>query len=55
MPWVDGIIIQPRWTDSINRHKDELDRRTIFSTVMHAVNLSFLAVPGVVTTARMQV
>ena len=61
--WVDGIIIQPRWKDFINRLKDELGRYTIFvslarfvcrvaygsqSTVMLAVNFSFLAVPGVV-------
>jgi hypothetical protein len=62
--WVDGIIIQPRWKDFINRLKEELGRYTIFvslvwfecrisygsqSTVMLAVNFSFLAVPGVVT------
>ena len=61
--WVDGIIIQPRWKDFVNRLKDELSRYTIFvsvvrfacrisygsqSTVMLAVNFSFLAVPGVV-------
>ena len=62
--WVDGIIIQPRWKDFVNRLKEELGRYTIFvrlvrfacrisyrsqSTVMLAVNFSFLAVPGVVT------
>ncbi|KAF8558566.1 hypothetical protein OG21DRAFT_1074113 [Imleria badia] len=47
--WVDGIIIQPRWKDFINRLTAELGRYTIFSTVMLAVNFSFLAVPGVVT------
>jgi hypothetical protein len=61
--WVDGIIIQPRWKDFINRLKEEMGRYTIFvslvrlacrisyssqSTVMLAVNFSFLAVPGVV-------
>ena len=62
--WVDGIIIQPRWKDFINRLTNELGRYPIFvslyyfaliisyglqSTVMLAVNFSFLAVPGVVT------
>ncbi|KAG8216241.1 hypothetical protein J3R82DRAFT_8282 [Butyriboletus roseoflavus] len=47
--WVDGIIILPRWKDFINRLTTELGRYTIFSTVMLAVNFSFLAVPGVVT------
>jgi hypothetical protein len=42
--WVDSIIIQPRWKDFINRLKEELGRYTIFSTVMLAVNFSFLAV-----------
>ncbi|KAH0831363.1 hypothetical protein J3R83DRAFT_14026 [Lanmaoa asiatica] len=61
--WVDGIIILPRWKDFINRLTTELGRYTIFvslscfarpisygsqSTVMLAVNFSFLAVPGVV-------
>ena len=62
--WVDGTIIQPRWKDFINRLTNELARYPIFvshsssafaisyvsqSTVMLAVNFSFLAVPGVVT------
>ncbi|KAH0831362.1 hypothetical protein J3R83DRAFT_14025 [Lanmaoa asiatica] len=62
--WVDGIIIQPRWKDFINRFAAELGRYTIFvslprfvcpvshspqSTVMLAVNFSFLAMPGVIT------
>lgn len=61
--WVDGMIIQPRWKDYVNRLTAELGRYTIFvglfhfaswlsyglqSTVMLAVNFSFLAVPGVV-------
>ncbi|KAI9567654.1 hypothetical protein HD554DRAFT_2173061 [Boletus coccyginus] len=49
--WVDGIIIQPRWKDFITRLREELGRYTIFSTVMLAVNFSFLAVPGVVNQA----
>lgn len=62
--WVDGIIIQPRWKDYVNRLTAELGRYTIFvslfafasrlshglqSTVMLAVDFSFLAVPGVIT------
>ncbi|KAN0094473.1 hypothetical protein V8E55_002760 [Tylopilus felleus] len=46
--WVDGIIIQPRWKDFVNRLTAELARYTIFSTVMLAVNFSLLSVPGVV-------
>ncbi|KAN0094363.1 hypothetical protein V8E55_002650 [Tylopilus felleus] len=46
--WVDGIIIQPRWKDFVNRLTAELARYTIFSTVMLAVNFSFLALPGVI-------
>ncbi|KAG8221667.1 hypothetical protein J3R82DRAFT_1952 [Butyriboletus roseoflavus] len=47
--WVDGTIIQPRWKNFINRLTNELGRYPIFSTVMLAVNISFLAVPGVIT------
>ena len=62
--WVDGTIIQPRWKNFANRLANELGRYPIFvseyyftcrisyvsqSTVMLAVNFSFLAVPGVVT------
>ncbi|KAG8216239.1 hypothetical protein J3R82DRAFT_8280 [Butyriboletus roseoflavus] len=47
--WVDGTIILPRWKDFINRLTTELGRYPIFSTVMLAVNISFLAVPGVIT------
>ncbi|KAI9567666.1 hypothetical protein HD554DRAFT_2314653 [Boletus coccyginus] len=45
--WVDSIVIQPRWKDFITRLKDEWNRYTLLSTVMLAVNISFLAVPGV--------
>jgi len=45
--WVDGTIIQPRWKDFASRLTTELGRYTLFSTVMLAVNFSFLAVPGV--------
>ncbi|KAG9310205.1 hypothetical protein JVU11DRAFT_9847 [Chiua virens] len=57
--WVDGIIVQPRWKDFISRFTSELGRYTIFSTVMLAVNFSFLSVPGVVnknsTTSTIQI
>ncbi|KAG9310167.1 hypothetical protein JVU11DRAFT_9788 [Chiua virens] len=46
--WVDSMIIQPRWKDFVSRLTAELGRYTIFSTVMLAVDFSFLAVPGVV-------
>lgn len=61
--WANDINLQLRWKNFINRLKDELGRYTIFvglvwfaclishgsqSTVMLAVDFSFLAVPGVV-------
>ena len=63
--WVDGTIILPRWKDFVNRLTTELGRYPIFvsdsyfacgasyvsqSTVMLAVNFSFLVVPGVITS-----
>ena len=63
--WANNINTKPRWKIFINRLKDELGRYTVFvslvrfvcrisycsqSTVMLAVNVNFLAVPGVVTT-----
>ena len=62
--WANDINTKPRWKIFINRLKDELGWYTVFvslvrfvcrisycsqSTVMLAVNFSFLAVPGVVT------
>ena len=62
--WIDGIVIRPRWKSFINRLTTELGRCTLLvsyscfpygisygfqSTVMLAVNFSFLAVPGVAT------
>lgn len=64
--WVDSIVIQPRWKDFITRLKDEWNRYTLLvspsrfawpiiyrsqSTVMLAVNISFLAVPGIIPSA----
>ncbi|KAG9310115.1 hypothetical protein JVU11DRAFT_9727 [Chiua virens] len=46
--WVDNMIIQPRWKEFVDRLTTEWGRYTIFSTVMLAVDVSFLAVPGVI-------
>ncbi|KAG1775696.1 hypothetical protein EV702DRAFT_1007431 [Suillus placidus] len=45
--WVDSTIVQPRWKNFINRLNSEWNGYTIFSTVMLAVDISFLAVPSV--------
>lgn len=47
--WVDSTIVQPRWKNFINRLNNEWNGYTIFSTVMLAVDISFLAVPSVGT------
>jgi hypothetical protein len=47
--WVDSTIVQPRWKNFINRLNSEWNGYTIFSTVMLAVDISFLAVPFVQT------
>ncbi|KAI9567699.1 hypothetical protein HD554DRAFT_2106094 [Boletus coccyginus] len=49
--FVDSITTQPRWKEFVARLRDELGQYTIISTVMLAVNFSFLAVPGVVSPA----
>ncbi|OAX32387.1 hypothetical protein K503DRAFT_776715 [Rhizopogon vinicolor AM-OR11-026] len=43
--WVDQTIVQPRWKNFIDRLNSEWSGYTIFSTVMLAVDISFLAVP----------
>ncbi|KAG2034176.1 hypothetical protein BDR03DRAFT_1013654 [Suillus americanus] len=43
--WVDYTIVQRRWKNFINRLNNEWNGYTIFSTVMLAVDISFLAVP----------
>ncbi|KIK45677.1 hypothetical protein CY34DRAFT_801301 [Suillus luteus UH-Slu-Lm8-n1] len=43
--WVDYTIVQRRWKNFINRLNSEWNGYTIFSTVMLAVDISFLAVP----------
>ncbi|KAG2338035.1 hypothetical protein BDR05DRAFT_969624 [Suillus weaverae] len=47
--WVDETIVQPRWKGFIDRLTTEWNGYTIFSTVMLAVDISFLAVPAVAT------
>ncbi|KAG2338460.1 hypothetical protein BDR05DRAFT_969157 [Suillus weaverae] len=47
--WVDDTIVQPRWKNFIDRLTTEWNGFTIFSTVMLAVDISFLAVPSVQT------
>ncbi|KAG1816368.1 uncharacterized protein BJ212DRAFT_1354502 [Suillus subaureus] len=45
--WVDYTIVQRRWKNFINRLNNEWNGYTIFSTVMLAVDISFMAVPSV--------
>ncbi|KAG1762766.1 hypothetical protein EDD22DRAFT_889980 [Suillus occidentalis] len=45
--WVDETIVQPRWKNFIDRLTTEWSGYTIYSTVMLAVDISFLAVPAV--------
>ncbi|KAG2363555.1 hypothetical protein BDR07DRAFT_1403907 [Suillus spraguei] len=47
--WVDSTIVQPRWKNFINRLNSEWNGYTIFSTVMLAVDISFLTVSDVQT------
>ncbi|KAG2121819.1 hypothetical protein BD769DRAFT_1641370 [Suillus cothurnatus] len=47
--WVDEIIVQPRSKNFFDRLTTEWNGYTIFSTVMLAVDISFLAVPAVAT------
>ncbi|KAH7914536.1 hypothetical protein BJ138DRAFT_999902, partial [Hygrophoropsis aurantiaca] len=45
--WVDETVNHARWTDFTNNLYNEWNGFTIYSTVMLAVDVSFLAVPGV--------
>ncbi|KAG2139280.1 hypothetical protein DEU56DRAFT_707667, partial [Suillus clintonianus] len=45
--WVDKAIIWPRWRKFRDRLTTEWNGYALFSTVMLAVNISFLAVPSV--------
>ncbi|KAG1743341.1 uncharacterized protein EDB91DRAFT_242914 [Suillus paluster] len=45
--WVDDTMVQPRWQNFINGLTTEWSGYTIYSTVMLAVDISFLAVSSV--------
>ncbi|KAJ8584356.1 hypothetical protein M405DRAFT_798136, partial [Rhizopogon salebrosus TDB-379] len=45
--WVDKTVVKPRWKKFINQLNLEWNSFTVFSTVMLAADVSFLAVPGV--------
>ncbi|KIK39690.1 hypothetical protein CY34DRAFT_807977 [Suillus luteus UH-Slu-Lm8-n1] len=45
--WVDELVVQPRWKNFIDRLTTEWNGYTIYSTVMLAVDISFLAVQPV--------
>ncbi|KAH7914555.1 hypothetical protein BJ138DRAFT_1143694 [Hygrophoropsis aurantiaca] len=45
--WVDRMVNAPRWKTFINKLNSEWNGFTIYSTVMLAVDVSFMAVPGV--------
>ncbi|KAG2038646.1 hypothetical protein BDR03DRAFT_895142 [Suillus americanus] len=47
--WVDETMVQPRWKNFIDRLTTEWNGYAIYSTVMLAVDISFLAVPTVQT------
>ncbi|KAG2094286.1 hypothetical protein BD769DRAFT_1644634 [Suillus cothurnatus] len=47
--WVDETMVQPRWKNFIDRLTTEWSGYTIYSTVMLAVDISFLAVQSVQT------
>ncbi|KAF9235395.1 hypothetical protein BU15DRAFT_27402, partial [Melanogaster broomeanus] len=48
--WVDEMVVQPRWKNFIDLLNKEWNQFTIFATVILAVDVSFLAVPGVLNT-----
>ncbi|KAH7911610.1 hypothetical protein BJ138DRAFT_1150162 [Hygrophoropsis aurantiaca] len=45
--WVDRMVNAPRWKNFISKLNTEWNGFTIYSTVMLAVDVSFMAVPGV--------
>ncbi|KAG1747701.1 hypothetical protein EDB19DRAFT_1630824 [Suillus lakei] len=49
--WVDEIINAPRWKDFITQLDNEWTGFTLYSTVMMAVDVSFLAVPGIIDSS----
>ncbi|KAG0706666.1 hypothetical protein DFH29DRAFT_995792 [Suillus ampliporus] len=48
--WVDEVINAPRWKDFITQLDNEWTGFTLYSTVMLAVDVSFLAVPGIINS-----
>jgi len=49
--YVDRLINASRWAGFINNLKDEWTAFSVYSTVMLAVDISFLAVPNVISVA----
>ncbi|KAG2049530.1 hypothetical protein BDR06DRAFT_961313 [Suillus hirtellus] len=49
--WVDNILNYPKWYRHINRLNGDWSNVAIFSTVMLAVDVSFLCAPGVISAA----
>lgn len=49
--WIDNILNYPKWSKHITRLNGDWSNVTIFSTVMLAVDVSFLSVPGVTSAA----
>ncbi|KAG1860178.1 hypothetical protein DFJ58DRAFT_779756 [Suillus subalutaceus] len=49
--WIDNILNYPKWSKHISRLNSDWSNVTIFSTVMLAVNVGFLAVPGIIGAA----
>lgn len=49
--WIDNILNYPKWSKHITRLNGDWSNVTIFSTVMLAVDISFLSVPGVISAA----
>ncbi|OAX36833.1 hypothetical protein K503DRAFT_867288 [Rhizopogon vinicolor AM-OR11-026] len=45
--WVDKTVVKPRWNKFMDQLNSEWNSFTVFSTVMLAADVSFLAVPGV--------
>ncbi|OJA10981.1 hypothetical protein AZE42_06402 [Rhizopogon vesiculosus] len=45
--WVDNTLVVTRWKNFIDSMNTEWSSFTVFSTVMLAVDVSFLAVPGI--------
>ncbi|KAF9235706.1 hypothetical protein BU15DRAFT_18829, partial [Melanogaster broomeanus] len=44
--WVDGVVDESRWKTYISKLRSDWDGYTLYSTVMLAVDVSFLTVPA---------